>query len=250
MILFDSQAALPPSSSAWSLAPSSLAQWVSGIGATLAVIVALFKDPITSWWRRPRLVATCRKEIPWTVRVPITVYVPGQAPGQVVVLWSANCYFIRLQIENTGRTRAEKVQVRALQLERRGIDHNFTEIPTTLPFNMKWSNSPPTGAVTVLDGISSRMSAFCDIISLCDPANAHQRRPTGAPTNVTIGQLQLEFELPDEWILLTPGTYRLTLRIAAANVEPIDRTIVFTHSGNWTANDLVMRRDELGVSLN
>ncbi len=251
MILFGSpQPSPPPSSSAWSLAPSSLAQWVSGIGATLAVIVALFKDPITSWRRKPRLVASCTKEIPWTVRVPIAVYVPGQTPGQVAVLWSGNCYFIRLQIENTGRTRAEKVQVRALRLERRGVDQNFTDIPTTLPFNMKWSNSPPTGAVTILDGISSRMSAFCDIISLCDPANPHQRRPTGASANVTIGQLQLEFELPDEWILLTPGTYRLTLRIAAANVEPIDRTIEFTHSGNWTADDPAMRRDELGVSLN
>jgi len=140
--------------------------------------------------------------------------------------------------------------VRASKLERRGADGSFADIPTILPFNMKWSNSPSSGPVTVLDGISSRMSAFCDIISLCDPANPHQRRPTGASTNVTIGQLQLEFDLLDEWALLTPGTYRLTVRIAAANVEPIDRTIEFTHSGNWTADDLAMRRSELGVALN
>lgn len=249
MIPFDSQAGLPPSSSIWNLAPSSLAQWVSGIGTTFAVIVALFKDPITSWWRKPRLVATCTRETPWTVRVLISAGV-WQPSGHVEVSWSGNCYYIRLQVENNGRTRAERVQVRALGLERRGVDHNFAEIPTTLPFNMKWSNSPSAQAVTVLDGISSGMSAFCDIISLCDPANAQQRRPSGVPTEVTIGQLQLEFELPDEWILLAPGTYRLTLRIAAANVKPFVRTIEFTHSGIWTPDDLVMRRDELAVALN
>lgn len=245
-----SQSGLPSPSSIWSLVPSSFAQWVSGVGTLLAVIVALFKDSLMRKWRKPRLMATCAKEIPWTVRVPISVYTTTQTPGQVNVLWSGSCYFIRLQVENTGRTRAEKVQVRALKLERRGIDNEFADIPTTLPFNMKWANSPPTAAVTVLDGISSGMSAFCDLISLCDPANPHQRRPTGASTNTTTGQLQLEFELPDEWVLLTPGTYRLTLRIAAANVSPFDQTLQFTHSGNWTPDDVAMRRDELGVALN
>jgi hypothetical protein len=178
------------------------------------------------------------------------VYSQTQPIGPVTILWSGNCYYIRLQIENSGRTRAEKVQVSALKLEQRGIDNQFADIPTTLPFNMRWANSPSGRPVTILDGISSGMSAFCDLISLSDPANPHQRRPTGAPTDVTIGQLQLEFELPEDWFLLTPGTYRLTLRIAAANVEPFDRTIQFTHSGNWAADDVDMRRGELGVSLN
>jgi hypothetical protein len=156
MIPVDPLQPVPPPTSVWSLAPSSPAQWVSGVATALAVIVALFKDPITSIWRRPRLVASCTKEIPWTVRVPISVYGPGEAAGQLQVLWSGNCYFIRLQIENAGRTRAEKVQVRALKLQRLGADGNYAEIPTTLPFNMKWSNSPSSGAVTVLDGISPK----------------------------------------------------------------------------------------------
>jgi len=117
---------------------------------------------------------------------------------------------------------------------------------------MKWSNHPPTEPVTILDGISREMWAFCDIVSLCDPANQYQRRPAGMPAHpapITVGQLQLEFDLPDEWQLLAPGTYQLTLRIGAANAAPICKVLEFTHDGRWTPDDPAMRRDYLDVSL-
>jgi len=93
------------------------------------------------------------------------------------------------------------------------------------------------------------MGAFCDIVSVCDPANPHQRKPAGKPPNVTVGQLQLEGDPFTDSHLLAPGTYRLTLRIAVANVEPIDKTIEFTHTGTWVQDDGLMRRDALGISL-
>jgi hypothetical protein len=228
------------------MAPSTLAQWVGAAATFAAVFVALFKDPIIAWRRAPRLSATCTKEIPWTVRTLIAV---SPRSGQNLLPWRGDCYFVRMKVENTGRTRAEKVQVSALKLARRGADNRFSYIPTSLPFNMKWSNSPPDGAVTVLDGISPKMSAFCDIIGLCDSSNFFQRRPMGTPADVTVGQLQLEFDPAEEWYLLAPGTYRLSLRIAAANAEPIDRIVEFTHTGTWVQDDAAMRRDHLSLSL-
>jgi hypothetical protein len=41
----------------------------------------------------------------------------------------------------------------------------------------------------------------------------------------------------------------LTLRIAAANVEPIDKIFEFKHTGSWLQADADMRRDCLGISL-
>ncbi len=226
------------------MAPSSLAQWFAAFGTIAAVVIALFKDLILGWWRKPRLDATCSKETPWTVRTPIIVH-----DGKGVVLWAGECYYVRAKVENTGRSRAEKVQVSASKLSKRGADNKFTDIPTILPLNLKWANSPPEGVVAILDGISPRMSAFCDVVGLCDPANPHQRKPTGTPPNTTVGQLQLEVDPYTESHLLSPGTYRLTLRIAAANVEPIDKVFEFTHTGTWLQNDDNMRRDCLGVSL-
>lgn len=236
----------------WDIVASSLAQWAGAAATFAAVLVALFKDQFLAWKCKPRLDVTCSKQIPWTVRVPTNVGVQalGQPAGHFTVAWSGNCYFIRIKVENGGRTRAEKVQVAALKLERRGADNIFVEIPTTLPFNMKWSNSPPGTAVTVLDGISPRMSAFCDIIALCDPSNPYQRRPTTVASTALVAQLQLEFDISEEWHLLTPGTaYRLSLRIAAANAKPIDKIIGFTQSGTWVEDDVTMRRDYLGLSL-
>jgi hypothetical protein len=235
------------------MAPSTLAQWVGGLGTTAAVIVALFKDPIRAWWNRAKLTAICTKEIPETVKVPITVWQGRWPGGGGGGRWDGGCYFVRIKVGNKGRTRAEKVQVSALKLARQGADgRSFADIPTTLPFNMKWSNYPPTAPVTILDGISREMWAFCDIVGLCDPANPYQRRPAGTPPHpapITVGQLQLEFDLPDEWQLLAPGTYQLTLRIGAANAAPICKVVKFTHDGRWTQDDVAMRRDYLDVSL-
>ncbi len=229
----------------WShgLAASTLAQWFGAVGTIAAVIVALFKDPIMARRRRPQLVATCTKEIPWTVKTPIIAR--GPLPGQGLVTWNGDGYYVRVKVENTGRSRAQKVEVGAQELARRGADNRFVDIPTILPLDLKWANL----GVAILDGISPKMSSFCDVIALCDPGNPLQRRPTGALQTVTIGQLQLEVDPFTDSHLLPPGAYRLTLRIAAANVEPIDRIVEFTHTGTWTQDDVAMRRDHLGVSL-
>jgi hypothetical protein len=223
------------------MAPSTLAQWVGGLGTIAAVVVALFKDPILAWKRKPRLKATCKKESPWTVRTPAVV--SSKTTGQP--LWGGESYYVRAKIENTGSTRAEKVQVSAQTLAKQGADKKFTDLETSLPFNLKWSNI----GTPILDGISPKMSAFCDIVALFDPANPHQRRPVSTPPNATVGHLELEVEPFTDSHLLPPGTYRLSLRIAAANAEPIDKIIEFTHSGIWLEDDAEMRRECLGVSL-
>src|SRR5580693_1312473 len=78
----------------WDMAPSTLAQWVGGLGTFAAVIVALFKDPIRAWWNRPKLTAICTKDIPETVKVPIAVW-QGRWPGGGGGRWDGACYFVR-----------------------------------------------------------------------------------------------------------------------------------------------------------
>jgi hypothetical protein len=223
------------------MAPSTLAQWFGAVGTIGAVVVALFKDSMLAWKRKPRLDATCTKESPWTARVPYYVSRNGQ------VLWTGECYWVRAKVENSGQTRAEKVQVYASELAKLRVDGKFADIPTFLPLNMRWANSPPGGQGAVLDGISPRMGAFCDIVAICNPENPFWGKPEGTSANTTVGQLQLEAFTGAE--MLAPGTYRLTLRIAAANVEPIDKIFTFGHTGTWLQDDAAMRRDCLDVSL-
>ena len=225
-------------------APSSLAQWFAAVGTCGAVAIALLRDSIRSWWNKPELQATCGKAIPWTVRTPIVVYADGK------MTWSGNCYYIRVKIENKGRSRAKKVQVSASRLQKweelKGI---FVDVATILPLNMKWSNSPFGSPITILDGISPKMSVFCDVFSLCHPDNPYQRKPSGTQTGKPVGQLQLEVDLPADMDLLPQGKYRLNLRIAAGNAKPIDKVLTFEHTGVWKDSDDEMRRDCLSVAL-
>src|SRR5438874_535096 len=69
------------------------------------------------------------------------------------------------------------------------------------------------------------------------------------PSNATVGRLQLEVNLPPEFDSLRPGSWRLTLRIGAANAKPIEKTLLFSHTGEWRQNDVDMRRECLRVSL-
>lgn len=165
------------------------------------------------------------------------------------MLWTGECYFVRGRVINSGKTRAEKVQVYAEKLAKEGLDGKFADVPTFLPLHCKWSNSPPGGASSVLDGVSPKIGAFFDIVGLCDPKNPHQTRPEGSPSNTTIAELQLEVAPLTGSNLLPPGRYRVTLRIAAANAEPIEKIFDFKHSGEWRESDPDMRRDCMGISL-
>jgi hypothetical protein len=209
-------------------AQSSRAQWVEAIGTIvaavatiLAVIVALFKDSVLRWLRGPRLDAKCEDKPPYTAKVP------WHERG-----WTGDRYWVRINVENSGKTRAEKVEVYASELSKREAGNKFAAIPTFLPLGMKWSHPDAT---VIRDGISPKMSAFCDIIALCDPDNPN---PRFQKLGFNLAELQLEAVTPSN--LLPPGTYQLTLRIAAANANPIDKTLEFTHTGRgFTALRLI-----------
>jgi hypothetical protein len=224
------------------LAASSLAQWFAAVGTISAVIVALLKDTFLQWWRKPDLIVTCENSHPWTVRTPIFQGESGK------LLWTGDSYWVRVNVTNKGKTRAEKAQVSLSSLEYKpNVEGDFSEDSRQhFPLNLKWSHV----GVPILDGISPGMSALCDIIAMSDPANPYWPRPAGTRAGDTVGRLQLEVELPPEFHSLKPGSWRLTLRIAAANAKPTVKTLLFSHTGQWRQNDAEMRRECLRVSLN
>jgi hypothetical protein len=229
------------------LAPSSLAQWAGAVATSFAVAIALFKDSFLLWRRRPRLSAKCTVNSPWTVLTTIQVLQPTQQANVMAILWSGESYWVRMEVKNHGKTRAEKVQVFASKLAKLS-DGKSEDVVDFIPLNFKWSNSPRNGASAVLDGISPEMTAFCDLVCITDPDNHTQQRPKEVPPEVTVAQLQLEVDPSNLCHLLSPGTYKLSLRIAAANAKPVDKTLTFRHAG-WSRDELQMKRDLLQVSL-
>jgi hypothetical protein len=227
--------------SCYGLAQSSLPQWLEAVGTCSAVILALFREQIVGLFRKPKLKATCCVDSPWTTKVRLWVAGPN-GPA-----WEGECYYVRARVENSGGVRAEKVQVYASRLAKLGIGGKFEEVQTFLPLNTRWANYPAGAPAAFLDGISPGMSAFCDIVAVCDPANPKWPSLSATASNATVGVLQLEAETRES--LLAFGAYRLTLQISAANAKPTEKTLDFSHSGTWDPNDALMRKIHLGVSL-
>jgi hypothetical protein len=227
----------------------TVGQWASACATFLAVLVALFKDGFTRLSRRPRLDLSALLKPPHCQIMQ--VHFSGQRVGPT--LGQTNCCFLRLWVENKGKTRAEKVQVFAAKLLRSTVDGKYMEDSNFLPMNLIWSHGHVIGGNREIevyaDGISPRMGKHCDFGHVMDPnyrRDLEEDIPGLAATS-TVLALALEVSPSTLSHLLAPGTYRLELRVAAANSSPKTKILEFGLSGNWSDDPVRMFSD--GISM-
>jgi hypothetical protein len=227
----------------------TLAQWAAASATLLAVLVALFKDEILRWWRRPALTVSIALQPPDCHKTKLDYTVQRTA----LTFSSADCYYLRLWVGNVGKTRAERVQVFAAKLFRRSADGTFKQVESFLPMNLRWSHGQQglRGPEIFADGISPEMGKHCDLGRVIDPAH-HENLGEVLP-NAIAGQsilaLDLEVAPNTKSHLVPPGVYQLHLRVAAANCAPIKRVLELTITGKWFADQTQMFSDGLGVRV-
>jgi hypothetical protein len=162
------------------------------------------------------------------------------------------CYYLRIWVENVGKTRAERVQVYASKLLRRSADGLFKEVEAFLPMNLRWSHGQQAsgGPEIFAEGISPGMGKHCDFGHVLDPQfrKAVGHNLPGVATDQTI--LVLDLEVPPATLshLVPPGEYRLELRVAAANCAPVTKAIELTITGKWFEDQNQMFLDGLGFN--
>jgi len=213
---------------------------ILAVATFLAVLVALLKDELVSIWRKPSLTVRISLAPPDCHKTEIAV--SNAETGEFVGVWP--CYYLRIWVENTGNARAKYVEVFARRLLRKHADDQFKEEPQFLPINLKWSH---TGEV-ILPGISSKMGRFCDIGHMVSPdktvAAGHAIR--GVAAGQTVLCLDLQVAPNTRTHLVSPGIYRLQIRVAAANSRPVDHMIELTLTGKWFDDQAKMFTDGLG----
>jgi hypothetical protein len=223
---------------------SNIAVWIGSIATLLAVIVALSKEELVRIWRRPSLQARILLAPPDCEKIPTTF---SDMTGRES---NVDSYCFRLWIENTGRERAEKVQVFASKLLRRHADGTYKEDKTFLPMNLRWAHQQnPLVAEIFAEGISPKMGKHCDLGKILDPSKGKKYGidiPSVEPDK-TIFELTLEVSPNTKSNLLAPGAYRLELRLAAANAKPVTKTIEINHTGIWYADETKMFSDGIGM---
>ena len=173
----------------------TLAQWVGAFGTISAVIVALSKEEMLRWFRRPKLVAVLKAEYPYCIKTPAR---HGSPPN----VWRGSRYWIRILVKNVGRARADKVEV---FLSRFAHEQTNEPVRRFVPMNLRWSSIGKIYA----DGISPEMSRFCDVAAVSDPGHPEfkqGRPPELSDDTKTCLSLQLEWPPPrTDW--LPPGKY-------------------------------------------
>jgi len=198
----------------------NVAQWVSGVATSLAVIVALFKEDYIRWRRHPKLTASIEAKYPDCVRTPAAWRgVNKEKP------WKGWRYWLRVWVKNEGNVRAEKVEVflsGAWVMQNNGV---FEPLINFTPMNFLWSNTQEA----YVDGISPDMRRLCDFGSILEPAYSDPANPSLSET-----RLSLRLQVPPattDW--LPPGRYKFEIKIAGSNCEPVTRCIHLHLTGRW-----------------
>jgi hypothetical protein len=214
----------------------SFAQWFSAIASTAAVIVALFKEPVMAWWRRPKLMVRASPSQPDIDKIQNSYPMPGSPAGFPPMVGYADCYFLRLWVENKGKSRAEKVQVFVAKIQQITPNGTFP-LSSFLPMNLRWAfdTEKHYHAEVFADGISPGMGIHCNLARVTDPAKRKLVREDhpDAASEQTVLHLETEMKPNNNCHILAPGTYHLELLIAGANCRPTSHTVEITITGKW-----------------
>ena len=227
----------------------TMAQWAGAVATLLAVCVALFKDEILKWRRKPKLALNVALAPPDCHKTTLSYKVQRTA----LTFVTAECYYLRLWVKNEGKTRAETVQVFAEKLCRRSADGQFKPVENFIPMNLRWAYSHANGRPPEIfaDGISPGMGKHCDLGCVVDPARRKDLGDDlpGVQAQETILKLDVEFPPNTMSHLIAPGVYRLHLLLAAANCAPVATQLEITLTGKWSSDERLMFSDGLGITV-
>lgn len=207
------------------------------LATLLAVLVALFLEPLVALWRRPRVGVRIQMSPPDCVKIPFTIVDKDENP-----IRNVDGYFLRFWVNNSGRGEARRVEVYAHRLCREQKGGTFEEVHTFLPMNLKWSNMTDPPAPIVSDVIGRDMGRHCDLGKLLND-QPRQKMPNVISQDETDEMclvLALQAEPNSGNNRLPGGKYRLELRIAGANFSPIKRVIEIDFEANWYEDRLQM----------
>lgn len=239
----------------------SIAQWVAAVLTLLAIIVALFKEALIGLFYKPILnikadltPPNCQKT-KYNHPLNATIFsVPASAFHHAMddEILKLDCYYLRIWVENNGNRSAKQVQVFASKLLKQRADLTFGEEEWFLPMNLKWSHSPDSDPEIYAERISSKMGKHCDLGHIIDPKERGQipgEDRSDIPSNQIILSLDLETKTNTLSHLVPPGVYRLQLKVAASNCEPVTKCLEITLKGEWHDDQDKMFSDFFGIKV-
>lgn len=220
----------------------------TGIGA-----IAIWQDRIRAFVWRPKLQLVVNTAAPDCDLTYISLFnqFPGAEGAVTVESGQADCYFCRLRVRNAGKRLAEKVEVYVKSLHRKQVDGSFSPVQHFPPMNLVWSH-----VRTAAQDIPPGMEKFCDFGMLIAPRHLAQYPLTfraeisrrTAPDS-TVFSFELQVKPNHGGHVVGPGTYRVSLLIGGANIDPVPLVVEMSFSGHWYEDQSKMYSDGFRFSL-
>jgi hypothetical protein len=219
---------------------SHTAEWFTAVGTIFLGLVALFGiffDTIRSYFTRPRLDADISMQRPDCSLMPII----GPPPQYQTI---SEAWYCRLLVRNEGKVPAKNALIRIVRVSRQLPDGTWEEERSFLPANLVWSNINQVH----FGRIYRDVPVHCDFGKIIDPNHRI------IPYEYTPGEQTMRFSLCLEALpsdlshLLRPGTHRISVVVAAENVEPRRCVFqVFLSDGEWSRDQELMLREGVRI---
>lgn len=217
------------------LTSDTVLKWLTVIVSMIIAVVAIFRNEIDSWRVHPNLDILIISKPPYFQKM------------------DDNSYWLRFPVNNTGNKSAEKAEIFAEELlklnEKSGL---FEKVNTFLPMRMLWSN----GRTPTFDVISPDTYKLCTLGFIIKDSNLldgktspSPRDPSSILAKRTVFHLNLEVEPNTKCNIITPGKYRLTLLIAAANSRYTVKRILEIDFKLWSDLEEEMIRDNISIKV-
>jgi hypothetical protein len=214
------------------------AAWAGASVTLLAVLVALFKDPLREWWGRPKL--RCSMSRSRKVKMPV----PGALKRTVSN--SAPGYFFRCEIGNEGRAAAKRAHVFAAALSKKAAGGLYVAYPLFIPANLLWAQYVKTNAEEFRD-ISPGTARPCDLGFTIVPNRAALFG--AAIESAGEGTATLSIKLSGGAITIGPGSYRLHVVVGADNAASIRGYFNIDVTGKWSDSPDEMLTDGVCIEF-
>ena len=152
-------------------------------------------------------------------------------------------------IENVDNRTAESIEVLVAKVEHLNSDGTHTTVDGFVRSNLR-QGSTDRERLEAFVGVIPGRGRFCDLGSIADQARPTLQEAHGARRGVDATfDLVLQTPLPLDAHRLAPGDYRIGLKIAVGNAQPIKRAAAVSVCGQWTEDTDHMFSMELGVSI-
>lgn len=225
---------------------SDVAAWLEAIGTITVATVAVFHDLLYTWITRPKLDVSIRPDPPDCMMLR---WGQQESVESGIQVSTKPIYYLRIRVENTGKRKAESVQIRVTKVMKKQLDGKYAISEEFPPMNLHWANSHQV----FLPTIHPNTYEHCDLAHILRPSDRgmlfEQRTWDGVDPNKTILSVDTadkSYSLPH---LLPPGSHRLHITISSADTKPLQKIVEVDLSGQWYDDEKTMRSQGVAVRL-